>query len=56
MLDFRFKLSVAFILILFSSKGYSQNRISLDTINNAVYVGEFKIKNSESFITKYKYD
>jgi len=56
MLNFRLKLSIVFFLILFFSKAYTQNRISLDTINNAVYVGEFKLNSSESFITKYKYD
>ena len=43
-------------LIIFFSKVNAQNRISLDTINNAVYVGEFKLKSTESFISKYKYD
>ena len=56
MLYFRFKLSILFFLLFFSSKVHAQNRISLDTINNAVYVGEFKLKTSESFISKYKYD
>ena len=41
MLTFRFKFSVLFFLILLSSKVNAQNRISLDTINNAVYIGEF---------------
>ena len=56
MLAFRFKFSVVFFLILFSSKVNAQNRISLDTINNAVYIGEFKLQSTESFISKYKYD
>ena len=56
MLAFRFKFSVVFFLILFFSKVNAQNRISLDTINNAVYIGEFKLKSTESFISKYKYD
>ena len=56
MLTFRFKFSVVFFLILFFSKVNAQNRISLDTINNAVYVGEFKLQSTESFISKYKYD
>ena len=56
MLTFRFKFSVLFFLILLSSKVNAQNRISLDTINNAVYIGEFKLKSTDSFILKYKYD
>ena len=56
MLIFRFKLSILFFLIFFSSKVLAQNQISLDTINNTVYVGEFKLKNPESFISRYKYD
>ena len=56
MLTFRFKFSVVFFLILLSSKVNAQNRISLDTINNAVYIGEFKLQSTESFISKYKYD
>jgi len=56
MLTFRFKFSVLFFLILLSSKVNAQNRISLDTINNAVYIGEFKLQSTESFISKYKYD
>ena len=35
---------------------YSQNRISLDTINNTVYIGEFKLKTPESIVSKYIYD
>ena len=35
---------------------YSQNRISLDTINNTVYIGEFKLKTPESIVSKYVYD
>ena len=56
MLAFRFKFSVVFFLILISFKVSAQNRISLDTINNSVYVGEFKLQSTESFISKYKYD
>ena len=56
MLTFRFKFSVLFFLILLSSKVNAQNRISLDTINNTVYIGEFKLQSTESFISKYKYD
>ena len=56
MLAFRFKFLVVFFLILFYSKVNAQNRISLDTINNAVYIGEFKLQSTESFISKYKYD
>ncbi|MBR65609.1 MAG: cell surface protein SprA, partial [Flavobacteriaceae bacterium] len=35
---------------------YSQNRISLDTINNTVYIGEFKLKTPASIVSKYVYD
>ena len=35
---------------------YSQNRISLDTINNTIYIGEFKLKTPGSIVSKYIYD
>ena len=35
---------------------YSQNRISLDTINNTIYIGEFKLKTPGSIVSKYVYD
>jgi cell surface protein SprA len=35
---------------------FSQQKITLDTINNTVYIGEFKLKQPSSLISKYKYD
>ena len=49
----------AILFIIFFSflfKSNSQNRISLDTINNTVYIGEFKFKTPSSIISNYVYD
>ena len=51
--------SEQFCLLFFFSflfKANSQNRISLDTINNTVYIGEFKFKTPSSIISNYVYD
>ena len=47
-----------FFIVFFSLflTTYSQNRISLDTINNTVYIGEFKLKIPSSVVSKYIYD
>jgi cell surface protein SprA len=47
-------LFIVFFSILFESN--SQNRISLDTINNTVYIGEFKLKTPSSVTSNYIYD
>ena len=47
-------LFIVFFSILFKSN--SQNRISLDTINNTVYIGEFKLKTPSSITSNYIYD
>ncbi len=49
--------AVLFIIFFsFLFKSNSQNRISLDTINNTVYIGEFKFQNPSSIISNYVYD
>ena len=62
-MDFLFKniavrlgLSIIFIFFSFLANSQTQNRISLDTINNTVYIGEFKLKTPSSIISKYVYD
>jgi hypothetical protein len=62
-LDFLFKniavrlgFTITFIFYSFLTNAQSQNRISLDTINNTVYIGEFKLKTPSSIISKYVYD
>ena len=62
-MDLLFKNSVVrfravFFIVFFSLflTTYSQNRISLDTINNTVYIGEFKLKVPTSVVSKYIYD
>ena len=62
-MDFLFKniavrlgLTTTFIFFSFFSNAQSQDRISLDTINNTVYIGEFKLKTPSSIISKYVYD
>ena len=62
-MDFLFKniavrlgLTTTFIFFSFFTNAQSQNRISLDTINNTVYIGEFKLKTPSSIISKYVYD
>ena len=62
-MDFLFKniavrlgLSIIFIFFSFLTNAQSQNRISLDTINYTVYIGEFKLKTPSSIISKYVYD
>ena len=49
--------AVLFIIFFsFLIKANSQNRISLDTINNTVYIGEFKLKTPSSISSNYIYD
>ena len=49
--------AVLFIIFFsFLFKANSQNRISLDTINNTVYIGEFKLKTPSSISSNYIYD
>ena len=62
-MDFLFKniavrlgLTTTFIFFSFFVNSQTQNRISLDTINNTVYIGEFKLKTPTSIISKYVYD
>ena len=62
-MDFLFKnsdvrLRATLFIVFFSilSNGFSQNRISLDTINNTIYIGEFKLKTPASIISNYVYD
>ena len=62
-MDFLFKniavrlgFTITFIFYSFLTYAQSQNRISLDTINNTVYIGEFKLKTPSSIISKYVYD
>ena len=62
-MDFFFKNSVvrirAVLFIVFFSlffKANGQNKISLDTINNTIYIGEFKLKTPSSITSKYIYD
>ena len=62
-MDFLFKniavrlwLTIIFIFFSFFANSQTQNRISLDTINNTVYIGEFKLKTPTSIISKYVYD
>ena len=62
-MDFLFKNNVvrtrAILFIAafaFYLKSNAQNRISLDTINNTVYIGEFKLKTPPSVISNYVYD
>ena len=62
-MDFLFKnsdvrLRATLFIVFFSilSSGFSQNRISLDTINNTIYIGEFKLKTPASIISNYVYD
>ena len=52
------RLRAVFFIVFFSLflTTYSQNRISLDTINNTVYIGEFKLKIPSSVVSKYIYD
>ena len=57
MQGFKFKLTVVFFFVLLiCSSAHAQNRISLDTINNTVYIGEFKLQTPNNLISKYKYD
>ena len=57
MRGFKFQSTVVFFFVLFiCSSAHAQNRISLDTINNTVYIGEFKLKTPESIVSKYVYD
>ena len=51
---FRAILFVVFFSFLFNVQ--SQNRISLDTINKTIYIGEFKLKAPTSILSKYVYD
>ena len=44
------------LIILFSFYSFSQQKISLDTINNTIYIGEFKLKQPSDLISKYVYD
>ncbi|MAT79906.1 MAG: cell surface protein SprA [Flavobacteriales bacterium] len=51
---FRAIFFVVFFSFLFNVQ--SQNRISLDTINKTIYIGEFKLKTPTSILSKYIYD
>ena len=62
-MDFLFENSVVrlraiFFIVFFSFlfNVQSQNRISLDTINKTIYIGEFKLKTPTSILSKYIYD
>ena len=44
------------LVLLFNSNVFSQKMISLDTIENTVYLGKFKLKTPSSFKSKYTYD
>ena len=57
MRGFKFQSTVVFFFVLFiCSSAHAQNRISLDTISNTVYIGEFKLQTPNNLISKYKYD
>ena len=57
MRGFKFKSTVVFFFVLLiCSSAHAQNRISLDTINNTVYIGKFKLQTPNNLISKYKYD
>ena len=44
------------LVVLYSFFSFSQQKISLDTINNTIYIGEFKLKQPSELISKYVYD
>ena len=46
-----------FVLVaLFTNNVFGQNIINLDTIENTVYLGNFKLKTPSLFKSKYTYD
>ena len=44
------------LMFCFGFCSFSQEKITLDTINNTVYMGEFNLKSPSNIISKYKYD
>ena len=50
-------LFLSFVLVaLFSNNVFGQNIVNLDTIENTVYLGNFKLKTPSLFKSKYTYD
>jgi len=49
---------ILFFIVFFSSlfNIYGQRKISLDTLNKTIYLGEFKLNTPISILSKYKYD
>ena len=45
-----------FFLICYSLFSFSQEKITLDTINNTVYMGDFNLKTPSNIISKYEYN
>ena len=49
-------LTSSFIIIFFSNNIIGQKAITLDTIENTVYLGKFKLNPPSFFVSKYTYD
>ena len=49
---------ILLFIVFFSSlfNIYGQRKISLDTLNKTIYLGEFKLNTPSSILSKYKYD
>ena len=44
------------LIILKTNSIYAQKTVNLDTIENTIYLGKFKLKTPAFFSSKYKYD
>ena len=44
------------LIILKTNNIYAQKTVNLDTIENTIYLGKFKLKTPAFFSSKYKYD
>ena len=61
MIDFFLNRNRIFFLILlsllfFSNLSKGQTTVTLDTLNNTIYMGDFKLKKLPDFINNYRYD
>ena len=61
MIDFFLNRNRIFFLILlsllfFSNLSNGQTTVTLDTLNNTIYMGDFKLKKLPDFINNYRYD